>query len=148
MLYKLVLSSHLFLANSIYAHKINEKCVAFLLFIVYLCSTLHHITHTNNSCYHIIDCFVSRSATIVLFPYSMQYSQSLFCFMGINNIILSYGISRYVHNAYDDLIWTWCHMYFHLLTNMYIYFSLTDCKIFKFNCINYYSCSSSLGTTY
>ena len=42
---KLLVSSHLFLLNSVYAYNINEISTAVILFMVYVLSTLHHFTN-------------------------------------------------------------------------------------------------------
>lgn len=137
-MYRLVLSSNLFLANSFVAYKNNERIVSLLLLLVYVCSTLHHSTHINNSYCHKLDLFMSRSTTFLLFPYSLKFSRPSFCFMAINNMILSYGLSHCIDIIYDNTSWVWCHMYFHVLTNVYIYTSLKDCKRHKqTNYINY-----------
>lgn len=127
MIIQLLYSSHLFLFNSIYAYHINEKIMCSFLLMVYLFSAIHYITDKNDSVYHYMDCIMSRTATIVLFLNSFKYSKPYYCIMAINNIILSYGISRCIFIIYNDTTWIYSHMYFHVLTNFCLFVSLKDC---------------------
>ena len=125
---KLLVSSHLFLLNSVYACIINEISTAAILFMVYVLSTLHHFTNTPNSIYHYADCFMSRFATLWIFVNNLKYTHVYYCIMALNNVILSYSVARCVYLIYGDSRWIWFHMYFHVLTNFIIYVGLVDCN--------------------
>ena len=128
MIIRLICSSHLFLFNSMYAYRIKEKVMCSFLFMIYLFSTLHYITDQTDSVYHYIDCYMSRTGTIVLFLNSFKYTKPYYCIMAINNIILSYGMSRCVFMLYKDTTWIYFHMYFHFLTNLCLFVNLEDSR--------------------
>lgn len=122
MLVTLFCSCHMFLANSIYAYYLNNWYISIVVFFVYLGSAFHYLTYTEASIYHYIDVCMSRSSVVLLIPYSTLYVHHHYSIMALNNVVLSYGVSRCVYWMYPgDFTWIWFHVYFHTITNYCIY---------------------------
>jgi len=126
----IVITSHLFLLNAIYSYYLNEYFIALLMTSVYSCSTLYHLSNYSNVLLHYIDLYVSRIATVLLISYSTLHVHYYYSIIALNNIILSYTLSRITYH-YDKLSDNWIlwHIIFHLLTNFCIYVLLYNIQL-------------------
>ena len=127
MLVPLFCSCHLFLANAMYACYLKNWVVFELMFVSYVFSALHYLTYTEESMYHYLDVYASRSAVGFLIPYSTKYVHYVYSAMALNNIVLSYGMSRCVYWLDPEkLTWIWFHIYFHMSTSFCVFVFLKN----------------------
>ena len=131
-MFVIICTSHLFLANALFAYAISNNVTKNILICVYVSSMFHWITYEPDSLFHYVDLITSRVATISLIVYSMNYVHYYYCIMALHTIVLTYAMSRCMYVQYpDNTYWILCHAYFHIVTNFCIYVFLINYRNYK-----------------